>query len=162
MIIILFELIVGGLILIVCYPIIYRYTYNWVASDSNGLGRLYIFSSIKGAFIKSPLFGLGPGMHAKDPLGLKEFHNTYLEILAATGIVGFLAFISLSIKALKKLTADALLIPILISIYAYGLAGFAMRRLAYWVIFIFIFILSEQSSQITIGDNGNENSLQRN
>ncbi len=116
---------------------------EWVASDKNGLERFDIFSSISDTFIASPLFGLGPGKHSLG--GLIEYHNTYLEILAATGLVGTLVFIVYTIRLFKKaFRADWRLLPMLISMYAYGLAGFAMRRLVYWGIIAFISVIAEQ------------------
>ena len=129
-------------VIMLTYNSIYRRLYLWVASDSNGLGRIEIFSSIMTAFSKSPLVGLGPGAHALD--GIIEFHNTYLEIIAATGIVGSAAFIVYTIKSFIRLVkADWTLIPVMVGIYGYGLAGFAMRRLAYWGIFVFILVIAE-------------------
>lgn len=139
-----FELFIGILVIAILYDRIYGLTYNWIASDKNGLGRLAIFSEIGKAFVKSPIFGLGPGAHSNDGYMPKEFHNTYLEILAATGIVGSISFIKLTTSTVKKLFADPMLIPILVAMYTYGLAGFAMRRLAYWVLFVFILVLSEK------------------
>lgn len=137
------ELIAGIIILIIVYPAIYKRFYNWLASDSNGLGRLELFRQIGATFKKSPLFGLGPGVHALWGIHPKEFHNTYLEILAASGLAGSFCFISMTVKVIKKLLVDATLLPIMISIYAYGLAGFAMRRIAYWGIVVFIFLIAD-------------------
>lgn len=140
------ELLIGVAVLAFAYPIIYRYFYTWLSSDSNGIGRLTLFSQIGNAFEKSPIFGLGPGMHALWGMDTKEFHNTYLEIIAATGIVGFLAFLILTVRSIKTLLYDPTFIPVLVAIYGYGLAGFAMRRLAYWGVFIFIIVIANQIS----------------
>ena len=116
---------------------------EWVEKKKNGLERFDIFSSISDTFTASPLFGLGPGEHSLG--GLIEYHNTYLEILAATGLVGTLVFIVYTIRLFKKaFRADWRLLPMLISMYAYGLAGFAMRRLVYWGIIAFISVIAEQ------------------
>lgn len=143
-IILVLELLIGVVILIVGYPILYKYFYNWLSSDPNGIGRLELFTQIGTTFRKSPLFGLGPGMHALWGMDTKEFHNTYLEIIAASGIIGFLAFLIFTIRTIRNLLSDATLLPVLIAIYGYGLAGFAMRRLAYWGIFVFIYVIAEQ------------------
>lgn len=132
-----------GLILLLTYSRIYTYVMNWIEDDANGMGRLSIFSSFGNAFRKDPVFGLGPGVHGAD--GKIEFHNTYLEIFAAAGTVGFIFFFIYTIRCIKKLwDADWTLIPILVSIYAYGVAGFAMRRLAYWSVMIFISVIASQ------------------
>lgn len=139
------EMIVGVVITAVAYPVLYRYFYIWLSNDANGLGRLDLFAQIGATLRKSPLFGLGPGVHALWRTDAKEFHNTYLEIIAATGLIGFISFMVLTIRSIKTLLSDATLIPVMVAIYGYGLAGFAMRRLAYWGIFIFILVIAEQS-----------------
>ena len=146
-IIITLEIAAGVLIAVIFYRVIYQMVYEWIADDSNGIGRFYIWSSIRNMFQKSPVFGLGPGEHALTQFGeLKEFHNTYLEIYASSGVLGFVAFIILSVKLFKTVAKGNLaLLPMLISIYVYNMAGFAMRRLAYWVIITFILVISEQS-----------------
>jgi O-antigen ligase len=118
---------------------------KWVEKDSNGLGRLGIFSSFPNTFVKSPIVGLGPGVHGRN--GLIEFHNTYLEVLAASGILGGIVFLVFSIRIFKKtISADWKLLIIIISMYAYGLAGFAMRRLVFWGIIAFVVAIAEQKN----------------
>lgn len=116
---------------------------DWVAEDKNGLGRFVIFASFPSAFIRSPVFGLGPGVHGIN--GSIEFHNMYLELLAATGLVGGAVFAVFTGRLMKKtLRADWSLFPILIALYAFGFAGFAVRRLIYWGLTAFVLVLSEQ------------------
>ena len=77
--------------------------------------------------------------------GKIEFHNAYLEVLAATGLFGGSIFFYYSARMFKNLfKADWTLSLIAISIYTYCLAGFAMRRLVFWGMIIFISIISEQ------------------
>ena len=124
--------------------------YNWIASDANGKGRLNMMSQTGTVFRKSPLFGLGPGIHAFNLSGTQmEFHNTYSEILAATGIVGFSAFVLLTYKTVKYMLRDHLLIPTVVALYAYSVGGFAMRRLAYWGFFIFVYTIAYQGYTMT-------------
>ena len=123
---------------------IYRQFMNWVAEDRNGLGRISIYASFFSSFARSPLLGLGPGMHAQG--GVIEFHNTYLEVLTATGAIGGTMFLIYSVRLFKTaITAEWKLFPILISMYAYGFAGFAMRRLVYWGLIAFVTVIAEQS-----------------
>ena len=146
----LFEGLVGVLCAVIFYRQIYNVLYEWVASDSNGLGRFYIWSSFKAAFLKSPIFGLGPGMHAISYSGMKEFHNSYLEIFAATGIIGFIAFAVMTIQSVKIIIiGDRTLLPILFSLYMYSMAGFAIRRLAYWIVYVFIIALAVKKSEVS-------------
>lgn len=129
-------------IIIIMRNKIYNFIMDWIREDKNGEDRLELFSMIGAAFKKSPFFGLGPGVHSR--AGRLEFHNTYLEVLAATGILGTALFASYTKKVFMKLyIADWRLIPIAISLYAYGFAGFALRRLIYWIILAAILALAE-------------------
>ena len=127
---------------------LYEMSYEWVSEDANGLGRFNIWSSFANCIIKSPIFGLGPGIHAKS--GTIEFHNSYLEIFAATGIVGFGAFIVFTIMTAKKIVnGNVKLLPVMIALYGYSMAGFACRRLVYWVVLIFIIVICEKTDITT-------------
>ena len=131
------------LVVLIFARLLYRQFMDWVAEDKNGMGRFGIFSSFGESFIRSPLFGLGPGVHGRG--GMIEFHNTYLEILAATGVIGAFAFVVYSFGLFKKtLTVEWKLFPIVVTMYAYGLAGFAMRRLVYWGLIAFVTVIAEQ------------------
>lgn len=143
----LLEAALAALIILVFWSDIYGFIYDWIASDSNGLGRISIFSHISDTFKESPLFGLGPGMHAETTSGGNmEYHCTYLEILAATGIAGTLVFIVFSVREFKSLLKDPYLLPIMFALYAYGISGFAMRRLAYWGLTVFALLLAEKAT----------------
>lgn len=132
-----------ALTLLIFGQFFYQRFMDWVAEDRNGMGRIGIFASFGESFIRSPLFGLGPGTHGR--MGSIEFHNTYLEILAATGVVGGVVLIVYSISLFKTaLKAEWNLFPILVAMYAYGLAGFAMRRLVYWGLIAFVSVIAEQ------------------
>lgn len=121
---------------------IYSSVMDWISEDKNGTGRLDIFSSFGRVFAKSPLFGLGPGIHGRD--GAIEFHNTYLEVAIASGVVGFSFFASFTVIMFKRIyEADWRLIPIIVALYAYGLGGFAMRRLVYWILSMVILALAD-------------------
>lgn len=141
------EIVVGSLIATVFHSKLYRLGYEWVSEDQNGLGRFYIWSSFGQAISKSPIFGLGPGIHGISYFGLKEFHNSYLEIFAATGIVGFLAFMVLSVFIVKQIIrGNPRLLPIMVAMYGYSFAGFAFRRLAYWIVMVFVIVIAQQYS----------------
>ena len=157
----LYMVVIGFLVILIA---IFGYSYflelfmDWVQEDANGMGRLDIFSSFPQAFLRSPIFGLGPGVHARS--GVIEFHNTYLEVLAATGVWGGMVFLMFSIILIKKvLKSDWSMLPIIISLYVFGFAGFAMRRLVYWCLLSFVFVLAEQieeRNQSIENRNGNE------
>lgn len=157
--VVLFELMLGIVFVVFTYPILIKYFYNWLASDTNGLGRIELFSHIGDSFRKSPIFGLGPGMHSVWGTTPKEFHNSYLEVLACSGILGSVAFIIMSIRSFKRLTADPSFIPVMVAIYGYSLAGFAFRKLAYWGVFIFILIIARQIFMLDQSDEVQDETL---
>ena len=140
------ETMITIIILILYYNNLYLALYDWVASDSNGLGRFYLWASVKQMAVKSPIFGLGPGAHAVSAGGYaKEFHNSYIEIYAASGVFGFMAMILFSIRYLHTIrVGDVYLLPIMAATYMYSVAGFAFRRLAFWVIVAFTYIIAMQ------------------
>lgn len=139
---------VAAMILIVFSGTLYSLFIKWVASDSNGLGRFKIFATYPEAFWKSPFIGLGPGGHARG--GTYEFHNTYLEVLAAGGILGGIAFLSLSYYLFKIGINSSLFFSIMTTLYVFGLAGFAMRQLIYWTMLSITYLIAIKSNE-----NGN-------
>ena len=126
---------------------LFEFIVNWVKSDSNGLDRFILFASFPKAFLKSPVFGLGPGVHALN--GLMEFHNTYLEILAMSGLIGFIIFTVFSIKLFKSTFRSAVSFGVLVSAYCFGLAGFGARRLVFWAIIVIIYIYALKSNEFS-------------
>ena len=145
-ILIALEIMATIIILILYNNFLYSIIYDWVASDENGLGRFYLWASVKKMAAKSPIFGLGPGIHATTPSGNpKEFHNSFIEIYAASGACGFIALIIFSIRYLRNLKeGDLYLVPIMASMYMYSVAGFAFRRLAFWMIVAFTYTIAMQ------------------
>lgn len=136
-----------SLVILLTAVIGFRYFYGlfirWVSNDKNGLGRFDIFASFPSTFLKSPIVGLGPGVHGRG--GSIEFHNSYLEVLAASGLIGGIVFLIFSIRVFKKtIIADWKLLIIVVSMYAYGLAGFAMRKLAFWGVISFVITIADQ------------------
>jgi len=116
--------------------------WRWIESDPNGLGRLSIFASIGESLKKSALFGLGPGVHALG--GTVEYHNTYLEILAMSGLVGLMVFVWYAYRQFRLVSFDRTLVLIIAPLYLYGLAGFALRRLPYWIITMMVVVIAEK------------------
>lgn len=146
------QLIVGIMILLffsvylIFENIIYLQIHNYLLSDENGLGRVEIFQSFEQLIEKNIFFGLGPGTHALN--GMMEFHNNYLEVLAMTGILGFYAFGNFTLKLYNNLQGVFFKATMII-FYAYGLAGFSMRRASFWGIITILLcykrVLNERS-----------------
>lgn len=111
---------------------LYDYVFEWVESDANGLGRFDIFYSIGDMLRKGWLTGLGPGTHGMN--GTIEFHNSYLEFLAMGGVIGITLFIIFSVRLYRTIRIDPIMSFCVIPFYAYGLGGFSMRRMSFWII----------------------------
>lgn len=124
------------------HNVIYEAFMGWLSDDENGMGRLDIFKTYSYTFKKNAIIGLGPGKHAYN--GVFEYHNTYLEILAMSGIVGLIIFAIFSIRIFQTISVDPFLILCIIPLYSYGLAGFSMRRLIYWGILAVVLALAEK------------------
>lgn len=133
------------ILIIIFFSEIYWLVLDWINSDPNGLGRFHLFYSVSLPFSKSPIFGLGPGTHAAG--GVKELHNTYLEVLAMSGTMGIIVYAVYSYRIFKKLSYDYRLLFIILPLYIYGFAGFAMRRLVYWTTLMIILALSKRNSE---------------
>lgn len=136
---------VSLLFILLFYKNIYNFSYEWISSDENGFGRLTIFRSITYSLNKNFIIGLGPGTHAYN--GTFEYHNTFLEIIAMSGIIGLSIFIFFSIELLNKIKKTPLLILPIIVIYIYGLGGFSARRLIFWITISLIIVWSEKINQ---------------
>lgn len=121
---------------------IYSFIFGWIESDPNGVGRLIIYSTISDTLEKNALFGLGPGIHAG--FGNYEYHNTYLEIIAMSGILGIILYFIYSFKIYKIIKNDKLFLAAVSSLYIYGFAGFAMRRLVFWAFLMIILVIAEK------------------
>lgn len=118
--------------------------YEWIASDANGLGRLTLFSSFSEAFKTSPIFGIGIGIHATTASDrAMEFHNTYLEVMISGGIAAMLVMVVFTVRMIRNCLKDPFFIPMVVALYAYGLGGYAMRRLPYWGMVTFAFVIAE-------------------
>ena len=143
MLVILLFIFSGSIMLL--YEKIMNFIYIWITNDPNGLGRFEIFSTITDTLEKNWIFGLGPGTHAF--YGYEEFHNTYLEIIAMSGIIGMLNFIWYTIKKFRIYSVDIYFVSSTIALYVYGLAGFSMRRLIYWSIIMLMLAISENKEK---------------
>ena len=125
--IILFAVVVG-----VFREKLFDYIFEWIESDANGLGRLEIFATIGDTLRKNWIIGLGPGVHGMN--GVIEYHNAYLEILAMSGVIGLGLFAFFSVRLFMLLMEDTRMVFCVVPLYVYGLGGFSMRRISFWII----------------------------
>lgn len=132
----------GVVVLVFAAGLLYDRFYQWIAADSNGLHRFKLFSYILDPIRKNFLFGLGDGTHSNG--GISEFHNSYLEIISMTGLIGVVLFIAFSVRLYRCLKKEPFLLLSPLAFYIYGLAGFGMRRLPYWVITATLIVIAEK------------------
>lgn len=121
---------------------LYERFYNWVAKDPNGLHRFKLFAYVLDPLSKNFLFGLGDGTHSND--GISEFHNSYLEIIGMSGLIGVIIFVLFTYRLIKNLWHDPFLLLLPFAYYIYGFAGFGLRRLPYWVLTVMMIVISEK------------------
>lgn len=69
-------------------------------SDESAVGRLTLLKMGMGLFSSNPLFGVGLGQGGRVHL---ETHNTFMQVLMETGIVGFLLFCGVLWISLRRL-----------------------------------------------------------
>lgn len=122
---------------------LYNWFMYWISTDSNGLERLDLIAQFPDTFWKSPIFGLGPGVHVTGGEAT-EFHNTYLEVFAMSGLIGMVVFLWFSVILFKKIFRAPCSLAVVTALYVYGLAGFGMRRLTYWIMISFAFLIAEK------------------
>ena len=61
--------------------------------------------------------------------------------------MGIIVYAVYSYRIFKKLSYDYRLLFIILPLYIYGFAGFAMRRLVYWTTLMIILALSKRNSE---------------
>ncbi len=119
----------------------------FVESDPNGLGRLELWASFGDTLNASPLFGLGPGTHGQG--GTIEYHSAYLEIMAMTGIIGLAIFLWFTIQCFQRIWTDPTLMAVVLPLYVYGLSGFTVRRLAFWITLMIVVAIGQSTRDET-------------
>lgn len=118
---------------------------SFIEADPNGPGRIEILASVGDTFSASPAFGLGPGVHSTGGvLEYVEYHNSYVEILAMSGIVGLSLFVYFHALLISRTLRDPWLLATVASLMTYGIAGFSARRLVYWFFLVSAFVLVEK------------------
>jgi O-antigen ligase len=124
-------------LIVIFWPQVYATALNFIESDPNGLGRFEIWNSTLDGFAKSPLLGLGPGKHAWSMrVGghFMEYHNSYIEILAMSGMIGIVNLFNFIWISYKRLAINKTFIMIFTTLLGYAVGGFVMRRLVFWTI----------------------------
>lgn len=122
-----------------------QFFFDWVKSDPNGEGRFILWSLAPKVIAKSFFFGLGPGGYS---VGGFEFHNTYIEVFAISGFLGFLNMLFLYWSIMKKIHNNTFFVMLFVFLLGYNVGGYAMRRMAFWIIVIFIVVIAEKQTSL--------------
>ncbi|MGI9316686.1 MAG: O-antigen ligase family protein [bacterium] len=125
--------------------------------EDKSLNRRYSYLFVGGAAVaQNPLFGSGPGAFKqiyensetsrKFSRGHKDrarsAHNTYLEVVVGTGILGFLLFMALNIRAVQNFRVAERMFLDRGEVELANLA--ASQRIGYLTLMLFLLTLSEQ------------------
>jgi O-antigen ligase len=129
----------------VVLPVEWERLTNISASEDNG--RLALWETAIEDWLQKPLFGNGLG-HAQKIHG-KASHNTYLQILSETGLVGAVLFcgflVPLVIKAYKT---DTALFCVLMGVFVQILFLDALSNRCLWILLCWITMLPASTSQV--------------
>ena len=113
----------------IIYILCYITGYQWIVT---GLKRFKLFGSIGDSLRKSAIFGLGPGMHALN--GQWTYHNSYLEILAMSGVVGLFLFLQFIIVLIKECVKNNRLLLLVLPLLVFSIGSFAIRNIEFWLV----------------------------
>lgn len=123
---------------------------QFMNSDPNGAHRIQLWLSVLNDFWRSPLFGLGPGVHAWDPTISRfiEYHNSYIEIYVMSGFVGLANFAIYFYNSFRKISHKPWNITIIVFFLVYAFSGFVVRRLVFWITINLFVIQGEKSKRV--------------
>ena len=71
-------------------------------------------------------------MHALN--GKWTYHNSYLEILAMSGIIGLSLFLIFIVLLIRKLSKNITLLLLIFPLLVFSMGSFAIRNIEFWVI----------------------------
>lgn len=87
-----------------------------IGRDSTFTGRTVLWQAGISLIVDNPIFGVGfqaywqdnlfqeiKSIHMSLPEGVNGFHNAYIEVLVATGIIGFIAYLGIHITAFTQI-----------------------------------------------------------
>lgn len=121
--------------------------YTFFMEKDMGGSRITLWKTGIVAWMDSLLVGLGPGPHSgfNGPHNLFECHNTYIEVLTASGIIGFCLYLNLICKSIKVSLKNPIFIGILFSYLVYQIAGYSLRHIPFWFYIITIYYYNKKS-----------------
>ena len=115
-----------------------------IASGDLG-GRVFLWHMAIAEFLTSPLVGIGSGGFSSTSMAGTWVHNTFLSVLAETGMIGFVLFAVMSAivtyQALRQPKESAKLWGCVLLIWVMGALSLSWEfRKATWLFFSFVVI----------------------
>ncbi|KKC34958.1 O-antigen ligase family protein [Devosia psychrophila] len=117
------------------------------SDGGQGAIRMTLWKNAISVFASSPIFGMGPGPHVplmlsdSSTVTLNEAHNTPIDILVVSGILGFLAFSGLSvwvlINAVEKKTLGGVMVSVA-PVALFMLLHYEARQPLFWIVIFFV------------------------
>ncbi|MCR6636415.1 O-antigen ligase [Devosia sp.] len=112
------------------------------ADNGQGSVRFLLWSNAISAVTESPLVGLGPGAHvplvnpATGSVTLNEAHNTAIDLLVVTGVLGLVAFLVLAGFVIWNAHKEGVLVYLLVCLMpvaSYALFHYLGRQPLFWI-----------------------------
>lgn len=102
------------------------------------------------AFLESPLIGLGPGSFSgfSRPFESVECHNTFIDLLTNTGLLGMVFYLFFLAKIFKSFYLKNVISPILMlsSIIIFSLFHNILRHPTFWLLLFILYYISENTN----------------
>ena len=112
------------------------------AGGQNGVRYILWLNAYRG-FLQSPFFGFGPGSFSGliRPFQGHEAHNTFLDFLTNSGLLGFVVFVTFLFKLFLKLflKKEIQLFLLIISMLVFSIFHNILRHPLFWVLLFSIY-----------------------
>ena len=125
------------------------------AEGSQGAVRLSLWENGLRAAEESILFGYGPGPHSGilGPHQGMEAHNTWLDLLAGAGLLGFAAYFAFQVWVLRQVlrSSSPVLVAALGALLVFSTFHFVLRQPAFWFYIVLLIALSSTPTALESG-----------
>jgi O-antigen ligase len=146
---ILVGLSITGVVLILNNNILYEFYYSfhsWFNELDEDGSRAFLWGLGLQTSFNSPIFGYGPGpqiLHAYTQRS--EVHNTLLDILTQSGMVGLFLYLLLLIKAYRRIRSNMFLNTALLTLVIFSISHFVLRQPIFWLYILFFLVVFERN-----------------
>ena len=102
------------------------------------------------AFLESPIIGFGPGSFSGffEPFESVECHNTFIDLLTNTGLLGLVFYLFFLTKIFKSFYSKNVILPLLMlsSIIIYSLFHNILRHPTFWLLLFSLNYISQNTN----------------